>query len=225
MSWRVMHWVQDESTARGPQFAVLMALARSANDDGTGAHPGIRVIQHRTRLCRSQVYATLRSLIDSGQIKVSRPGGRGAGDFVTYSVVMDAQRVIHRDMQQDELGSGIPDGRVRESGLEGSGIPDTGEVYREIQRVARAREKTKPSTTQGARNATGWVPPQRQPRPEARCDHEPEQRCHRCDQAAGSRPDVSLSELMRRGALPGQSDGALSGGGATPGGADRPGAR
>lgn len=74
MSVRVSTWVWHETTARGSDLLVLLALADIADDDGS-CWPKVGVLSDKVRLDRATVQRRLKALIDGGLVeRVERPG-------------------------------------------------------------------------------------------------------------------------------------------------------
>lgn len=70
MAIAVMTWVLEEAPdLPGHCFAVLMALASKAREDGTGARPGQQWLADRTRKTARQVRSDLAKLEDLGLIR------------------------------------------------------------------------------------------------------------------------------------------------------------
>lgn len=78
MSVRVMSWVWDHSEAVGTDRFVLLAIADSADDDGTDAWPSIETLARKTRLDERTVQRSIRRLADAGMLTVEEQAGGSA---------------------------------------------------------------------------------------------------------------------------------------------------
>lgn len=74
MSVRVSTWVWHDTTARGNDLLVLLALADTADDDGS-CWPGVSTIAAKTRLDRATVQRRLKVLQSTELVdRITRPG-------------------------------------------------------------------------------------------------------------------------------------------------------
>ncbi len=91
MSNKCQNWVWEESKTRGNDRIVLVYIADQADDDGTGAYPGIDRIARKTNLPKRTVMRCLDRLETSGALIIHRPTQRGRGHFNSYEVVMTGE--------------------------------------------------------------------------------------------------------------------------------------
>ena len=70
MSIKVMSAVWDDSEATGNARLVLLAIADSADHDGTNAWPAIDTIAKKTRLSRSTVKRKIQELVSLAELAV-----------------------------------------------------------------------------------------------------------------------------------------------------------
>lgn len=78
MSVRVMSWVWDHSQAGGTDRLVLLAIADSADHDGTNAWPSVATIARKCQVSERTVQRSIRALVDLGELRVqAQAGGTG----------------------------------------------------------------------------------------------------------------------------------------------------
>lgn len=70
-----MSWVWDHSQAGGTDRLVLLAIADSADHDGSNAWPSIATIARKCQISERTVQRSIRSLVDLGEIVVVPQGG------------------------------------------------------------------------------------------------------------------------------------------------------
>ena len=81
----------EYSPAKGSSLLLLLAIARHANHDGTGAYPSIATLKRLTRLSHSQVCLLLRQLVEQGHLAVTHGGGPGGTNAYTIVRTWDTQ--------------------------------------------------------------------------------------------------------------------------------------
>jgi hypothetical protein len=78
MSARCMAAVFDRYPSGGGEFALALALADNAHDDGTHIYPGVPTMAHKSRQTERNVQNHLRAMVASGWLQiVKRSVGRG----------------------------------------------------------------------------------------------------------------------------------------------------
>lgn len=83
MSWKVEQWVYDHSMLKGAAHRLLLAIAFSAHEDGTGAYPSISTLAHRVRTTPRAVQQLLPKLVESGELIIHyRKGPRQVNKYV-----------------------------------------------------------------------------------------------------------------------------------------------
>ena len=114
MSVRVSTWVWHETTAKGSDLLVLLALADSANDDGE-CWPGVDTIGSKTRMSRATVFRRLDALEEGGLIERLRRGKRQTN---VYRVCVPWVRSQNETpvRSQNETGEVSPMRRVKSHG-------------------------------------------------------------------------------------------------------------
>lgn len=115
MSIHMMNRVWRESSAKGSQLLLLLAVADFADDDGI-AWPGIDALARKTRLSRRQTQYNIQALIQSGELEMIDPGGSGAKDTNKYRVTPDKGAKIApcKDSRvQSATNKGATDGQIR----------------------------------------------------------------------------------------------------------------
>jgi hypothetical protein len=115
----VISWVFDHSQTRGTDRLVLLAIADSAEDDGTNAWPGVEKIAAKAGVTRRGAQQAIARLRDAGLIGVEEQAG-GPKDMRAdrrpnrYSVVMATGRTaVHPaavDGAKTTTGRGAPEG-------------------------------------------------------------------------------------------------------------------
>lgn len=89
MSVRATLWVLDEVEGiNTSEFAVLVALADDANDDGLSCYPSIRRVAERARMSVSGARQVIARLESKGLIVVFRPERQGRGQHNRYGLCM-----------------------------------------------------------------------------------------------------------------------------------------
>jgi len=105
MSVKVMSWVWDHSQAGGTDRLVLLAIADSADHDGTNAWPSVATIARKCQVSERTVQRSIRSLVDLGELRVQAQAG-GTGKMRDdrrpnlYEVPMDG--VTDRRPEEDD---------------------------------------------------------------------------------------------------------------------------
>lgn len=86
----------------GGEFALALALADNAHDDGTHIYPGLETMAHKSRQDVRSVQRHLKRMLDAGWLILVRPGVRGpsgqAGRYTEY-------RINPRWLRGDNLSS------------------------------------------------------------------------------------------------------------------------
>ena len=80
----------EYSPAKGSSLLLLLAIARHANHDGTGAYPSLATLKRLTRLSHSQVCLLLRQLVEEGHLAVTHGAGPGGSNAYTILRTWDA---------------------------------------------------------------------------------------------------------------------------------------
>jgi len=70
-----MGWVWDHSTAAGSDLLVLLAIADSADHDGTNAWPSLESLARKARIDRRNVRRCVRRLEELGELRVELKSG------------------------------------------------------------------------------------------------------------------------------------------------------
>jgi hypothetical protein len=81
----------EYSPAKGSSLLLLLAIARHANHDGTGAYPSLATLKRLTRLSHSQVCLLLRQLAEEGHLSVTHGGGPGGTNAYTIVRTWDTE--------------------------------------------------------------------------------------------------------------------------------------
>jgi hypothetical protein len=106
VSIKVMDWVFEHSPHGGGTLLVLLGIADFAHEDGSGAFPSVETLARKARLSKRQTQSILKSLADSGELLVSRGGGRRKSN--TYTIVMEprvASQPVNTNTQLDQPSS------------------------------------------------------------------------------------------------------------------------
>ena len=77
MSVRAISWVWENSSASGNDRLVLLAIADSAEHDGSNAWPSVRTIAKKCLLSERTVQRAIRALVSSGELIVEEQEGGG----------------------------------------------------------------------------------------------------------------------------------------------------
>jgi hypothetical protein len=83
----------ESSPVKGSSLLLLLAIARYANHDGTGAYPSLATLKRLTRLSHSQVCLLLRQLAEEGHLRVMHGGGPGGTNAYTIVRTWDKQGI------------------------------------------------------------------------------------------------------------------------------------
>lgn len=100
MSIAVIDWVFKHSPTKGTDRLVLLAIADSAEDDGTNAWPGVDTVARKAGVTRRGAQQSIARLQREGRVRVEHQAG-GPGDLRAdrrpnrYSVVMTGRTVVH----------------------------------------------------------------------------------------------------------------------------------
>lgn len=86
MSAKCTAAVFDRYPAGGGEFALALALADNAHEDGTHIFPGLSTMAAKSRQSERSVQRCLRRMIDIGWLEVVKNGRGGAGLFVEYRI-------------------------------------------------------------------------------------------------------------------------------------------
>jgi hypothetical protein len=81
----------EYSPAKGSSLLLLLAIARHANHDGTGAYPSLATLKRLTRLSHSQVCLLLRQLEGDGHLRITHGGGPGGANAYTIVRTWDTE--------------------------------------------------------------------------------------------------------------------------------------
>ena len=158
-------WVWHNSPAAGAELLVLLAVADSAEDDGTNAWPSVATLAAKVRMSDRTVQRHLHALERTGQITVERqvggtPGWRSDRRPNRYAVVMkDPPRGDNLSpgdnltpgtgcqMARDGVTNGAPRGDIAVS-------PKTSRDIQETSKRESAAKPAAPSTL-----PLSWFPP------------------------------------------------------------------
>ena len=91
MTPAIMEELWESSTLKGSALLLILAIARHANHDGTGAYPSLATLKRLTRLSHSQVCLLLRQLVEEGHLSVRHGGGPGGTNVYTIMRTWDTQ--------------------------------------------------------------------------------------------------------------------------------------
>jgi hypothetical protein len=91
MTPAIMEELWEYSPVKGSSLLLLLAIARHANRDGTGAYPSLATLKRLTRLSHSQVCLLLRQLVEEGHLAVTHGGGSGGTNAYTILRTWDTQ--------------------------------------------------------------------------------------------------------------------------------------
>jgi Helix-turn-helix domain len=98
MSWKVTHWVSENSPAKGTQLLLLLLLADIADDKGF-CWPSLRTLEYKSRMSRRAVQQLISSLENEGLLTVQRGDGRESS---RYWIDMTKQR---EDLRSESRGA------------------------------------------------------------------------------------------------------------------------
>jgi hypothetical protein len=90
----VITWVWKHSRSKLSARLVLLAIADNANSaDGSGAWPSIKELARKANISTTAVHASLHALVELGELRVERNGGKPGPNGITnsYQVIMDGQ--------------------------------------------------------------------------------------------------------------------------------------
>ena len=91
MTPAIVEELWEYSTLKGSALLLILAIARHANHDGTGAYPSLATLKRLTRLSHSQVCLLLRQLADEGHLIVTHGTGPGGTNVYTIMRTWDTQ--------------------------------------------------------------------------------------------------------------------------------------
>ena len=91
MTPAILEELWEYSPAKGSSLLLLLAIARHANHDGTGAYPSLATLKRLTRLSHSQVCLLLRQLVEEGHLAVTHGAGPGGTNAYTIVRTWDTQ--------------------------------------------------------------------------------------------------------------------------------------
>ena len=91
MTPAIVEELWEYSTLKGSALLLILAIARHANHDGTGAYPSLATLKRLTRLSHSQVCLLLRQLAQEGHLAVTHGGGPGGTNVYTIVRTWDIQ--------------------------------------------------------------------------------------------------------------------------------------
>ena len=131
MSYRHMQLVIDHSATRGPDRAILLALAFRANEKTGGCWPSLTTIAHDSGVTRRTVTRRLPCIAAAGEIIITHDGesrwtngGKQASN--RYTITIEGRDTVTppcakvgtespqgRDTQSPKVGTHSPKGRDR----------------------------------------------------------------------------------------------------------------
>jgi hypothetical protein len=91
MTPAIVEELWEYSTLKGSALLLILAIARHANHDGTGAYPSLATLKRLTRLSHSQVCLILRQLVEEGHLAVTHGAGPGGTNVYTILRTWDTQ--------------------------------------------------------------------------------------------------------------------------------------
>ena len=91
MTPAIVEELWEYSMLKGSSLLLILAIARHANHDGTGAYPSLATLKRLTRLSHSQVCLLLRQLAEEGHLAVTHGGGPGGTNVYTILRTWDTQ--------------------------------------------------------------------------------------------------------------------------------------
>jgi len=77
LSWQAVTWVLEQSESTLGSRLVLLSIASHSNREGKNAFPSLDTIAREALLCRREVVYCVKSLEESGELRVHRGIGRG----------------------------------------------------------------------------------------------------------------------------------------------------
>jgi hypothetical protein len=108
MSVTAMAWVWENSQSGGTDRLVLLAIADSADHDGSNAFPAVATIAKKCQVSARTVQRSIRTLVEMGELEVSEQAGHGSRADRRpnlYRVVMDGATERH-PVSSDGVTSG-----------------------------------------------------------------------------------------------------------------------
>lgn len=124
MSVRAISWVWENSSASGNDRLVLLAIADSAEHDGSNAWPSVRTIAKKCLLSERTVQRAIRSLVSAGELIVEEqeggsrftPGNRRPNRYALTGVA-------ERHPKDFEAQAGVTGKKAGVTGVQGKQAP------------------------------------------------------------------------------------------------------
>ena len=139
MSIKCSERVWKHSRHGGSALLLLLAIARHAHDDGSGAWPSQRTLAEATRISDRQIRRLLRVLETSGELFVEKR--RGFTDLMT--VVVGADKMAGVPSEKPALDVRPPRTQLRPEGSDIlAGTPDTAMSHEPLIRTVLNRPRT-----------------------------------------------------------------------------------
>lgn len=98
MSIKAIDRVFDYSRQKGGKLLLLIAIAESAKEDGTGAWPGRDTLAHKTRLDEVYVGVLIDELVAEGELRVHKHRAPNGGDL--YDIIYPDTPYTKESFQQ-----------------------------------------------------------------------------------------------------------------------------
>jgi hypothetical protein len=160
MSVKAMTWVWDYSQAKGNDRLVLLAIADSADHDGSNAWPAVATLCRKTGLSESTVHRCIRSLVKLGELQVDRQQGgparmRAEARPNAYTVLMPARSAGYPQGCQPDTGPGVT---LTPGGCQPS--PEPGATLTPNPSFTRPRQPPRPRAQRGRARSRAQVPGQ-----------------------------------------------------------------
>lgn len=123
MSIKVMTWVWEESTAKGSELLLLLALADNAADDGY-CWPKIETLARKIRMSERAVMRITKTLESSGDVVVIR-GNRNNRYILVMGRKLDAINTVLKHRKEKPIGDTA---MSRDNLSRDTGVTSTGDM-------------------------------------------------------------------------------------------------
>lgn len=149
-----MSWVWENSRAKSPgDRLTLLAIADNAEDDGSNAFPGLKLLGVKTSLSRSQVLRCIERLVGLGELEVAKAGG-GRSHKTVYRVMMKGSQVATVSEEEGSQDDTVPEPERVSSGavkgvIEGGAYKEKNHPSEPPKPTAGRKRTTRPPSANG----------------------------------------------------------------------------